>query len=117
MQKGLGSFLNSGGGDRSSMQSSFSELEGGLNNDPHHPLIQQVKNNCGLQVDNQARMYTQQATGSQRENANNDPRGLSSIFGSFGERQQGGRGIGNLIGGVLGGSSGGNNQDSTEQPK
>lgn len=64
MQKGLGTFLNSGGGDRSSMlSSSFSELEGGLNNDSHHLLIQQVKNNCGLQDDNQARMYTQQATG------------------------------------------------------
>jgi hypothetical protein len=85
MQNGLGSFLNSGGGDRSLMQSSFFELEGGLNNDPHHPLIQQVKNNCGLQDDNQARMYTQQATGSLRENANNDPQGLSSIFRSFGE--------------------------------
>jgi hypothetical protein len=54
--------MNSGGGDRSSIHSSFSELEGGLNNDPHHPLIQQVKNNCGLQDDNQARMYTLQAT-------------------------------------------------------
>jgi hypothetical protein len=73
MQKGLGNFMNSGGNDRGSMQSSFSELEGGLNNDPHHPLVQQVKNNCGLQDDNQARMYTQQATGLLRENANNDP--------------------------------------------
>src|ERR671910_1498928 len=75
MQKGLGSFMNSGGGDRGSMQSSFSELEGGLNNDLLHPLVQQVKNNCGLQDDNnQARMYTQQATGLlARENANNDP--------------------------------------------
>lgn len=118
MQKGLGSFMNSGGNDRGgSMQSSFSELEGGLNNDPRHPLVQQVKNNCGLQDDNQARMYTQQATGFLRENANNDPQGLSSIFGSLGERQQGGGRIGNLIGGMLGGSSGGNNQDSTEQPK
>jgi hypothetical protein len=58
MQKGLGSFMNSEGGDKNSMQSSFSELEVGLNNDPHHPLVQQVKNKCGLQDDNQARMYT-----------------------------------------------------------
>ena len=50
-------------------------------------------------------MYTQQATGSLRDNANNDPQGLSSIFHSFGERQQSGGGIGNLIGGMLGGSS------------
>jgi hypothetical protein len=41
MQKGLGGFMNSGGGDRNAMQSSFSELEGGLN-DPRHPLVQQV---------------------------------------------------------------------------
>jgi hypothetical protein len=117
MQKGLGSFMNSGGNDRGSMQSSFSELEGGLNNDPRHPLVQQVKNNCGLQDDNQARMYTQQATGFLRENANNDPQGLSSLFGSFGGGQQGGGGIGNLVGGMLGGGSGDNNQDSTQQPK
>jgi len=117
MQKGLGSFMNSGGNNRGSMQSSFSELEGGLNNDPRHPLVQQVKNNCGLQDDNQARMYTQQATGFLRENANNDPQGLSSLFGSFGGGQQGGGGIGNLVGGMLGGGSGDNNQDSTQQPK
>jgi hypothetical protein len=101
MQNELGSFLNSGGGDRSLMQSSFSELEGGLNNDPHRTLIQQVKNNCGLQDDNQARMYTPQTTESLRENANNDPQGLSSIFRGFGERQQSSGGIGNLIGGML----------------
>jgi hypothetical protein len=98
---------------------SFSELEGGLNNDPRHPLVQQVKNNCGLQDDNQARMYTQQATGLLRENANNDPQGLSSLFGSFGGGglgQQGG-GIGNLVGGMLGGGGNNNNQDPTQQRK
>src|ERR671915_782555 len=116
MQKGLGNFMNSGGGDRNSMQSSFSELEGGLS-DPRHPLVQQVKNNCGLQDDNQARMYTQQATGLLRENANNDPQGLSSLFGSFGgggQQQQGG-GIGNLVGGMLGGG-GGNNNNNNQDP-
>jgi hypothetical protein len=119
MQKGLGSFMNSGGGDRNSMQSSFSELEGGLN-DPRHPLVQQVKNNTGLQDDNQARMYTQQATGLLRENANNDPQGLSSLLGSFGggglgQQQQGG-GIGNLVGGLLGGDNN-DNQDPRQQPQ
>lgn len=115
MQKGLGSFMNSGGGDRNSMQSSFSELEGGINNDPRHPLVQQIKNNCGLQDDNQARMYTQQATGLLRENANNDPQGLSSLLGSFGGggQQQGG-GIGNLVGGLLGGGNN-DNQDPRQQ--
>jgi hypothetical protein len=119
MQKGLGSFMNSGGGDRGSMQSSFSELEGGLNNDPRHPLVQRVKNNCGLQDDNQARMYTQQATGLLRENANNDPQGLSSLLGSFGGgggQQQQGSGIGNLVGGMLGGgNNNNNNQDPSQQ--
>jgi hypothetical protein len=121
MQKGLGSFMNSGGGDRNSMQSSFSELEGGINNDPRHPLVQQVKNNCGLQDDNQARMYTQQATGFLSEHANNDPQGLSSLFGSLGgaggggTQQQGGGGIGNVVGGLLGGGSNNDNQDPGQQ--
>jgi hypothetical protein len=115
MQKGLGSFMNSGGGDRNSMQSSFSDLEGGINNDPRHPLVQQVKNNCGLQDDNQARMYTQQATGLLRENANNDPQGMSSLFGSFGGRQQQGGGIGNVVGGLLGGGDNNDNQDPRQQ--
>jgi hypothetical protein len=115
MQKGLGSFMNSGGGDRNSMQSSFSELEGGINNDPRHPLVQQVKNNCGLQDDNQARMYTQQATGLLRENANNDPQGMSSLFGSFGGGQQQGGGIGNVVGGLLGGGDNNDNQDPRQQ--
>jgi hypothetical protein len=122
MQKGLGSFMNSAGGDRNSMQSSFSELEGGINNDPRHPLVQQVKNNCGLQDDNQARMYTQQATGLLRENANNDPQGLSSLFGSFGgaggrggaQQQGGGGGIGDMVGGLLGG---GGNNDNNQDPR
>ena len=114
MQKGLGSFMNSGGSDRGSMQSSFSELEGGLN-DRHHPLVQQVKNNCGIQDDNQARMYTQQATGLLRENANNDPQGLSSLFGSFGGGGQQQGGIGNMVGGLLGGGSGDNQNPSQQQ--
>src|SRR5918999_1884470 len=114
MQKGLGNFMNSGGGDRNSMQSSFSELEGGLS-DSRHPLVQQVKNNCGLQDDNQARMYTQQATGLLRENTNNDPQGLSSLFGSFGGGGQQQGGISNLVGGLLGGGSGDNQNPSQQQ--
>jgi hypothetical protein len=123
MQKGLGSFMNSGGSDRGSMQSSFSELQGGLN-DPRHPLVQQVKNNCGIQDDNQARMYTQQATGLLSEHANNDPQGLSSLFGSLGgggglgglgQQQQGG-GIGDMVGGLLGGGGdSGDNQNPSQQ--
>jgi hypothetical protein len=51
-----------------------------LNNDPHHPLVQQVKSNCVLQDDNPARLYTQQATGFLRENATNDPQGQLTIW-------------------------------------
>ncbi len=104
------------------MQSAFSELDGGLNNDPRHPLVQQVKNNCGFQDDNQARMYTQQATGQLRENANNDPQGLSSLFGNFlggggaaGGQQQGG--IGNLVGPLLGARGSGGAADSNQDPR
>jgi len=117
MQKGFGSFMNSGGGDKNSMQSSFSELEREINNDPRHQLVQQVKTNCGIKDDNQARTYTQQATGFLSENANNDPQGLSSLFGSFGgggQQHQGG-GIGNLVGGLLGGSNDDYNQDPRQQ--
>jgi hypothetical protein len=76
--------------------------------------VQQVKNNAGLQDDNQARMYTQQATGLLRENANNDPQGLSSLLGSFGGGGQQGGGIGNLVGGLLGGDNN-DNQDPRQQ--
>jgi hypothetical protein len=62
-------------------------------------------------------MYTQQATGLLRENANNDPQGLSSLLGSFvreGQQQQGD--IGNLFGDLLGGGgSGGDNQNPSQQ--
>ena len=75
--------------------------------------MQQVKNNAGLQDDNQARMYTQQATGLLRENANNDPQGLISLLGSFGGGGQQGGGIGNLVGGLLGGDNN-DNQDPRE---
>jgi hypothetical protein len=83
--------------------------------------VQQVKNNAGLQDDNQARMYTQQATGLLRENANNDPQGLSSLLGSFGggglgRQQQEGGGIGNLVGGLLGGDNN-DNQGPRQQPQ
>ncbi|AFU57166.1 hypothetical protein Ngar_c02180 [Candidatus Nitrososphaera gargensis Ga9.2] len=52
MQKGIGSFLSSGGNDKGSMQSALSQLDGGLNN-IEHPLVQQVKQNANLRDDNQ----------------------------------------------------------------
>lgn len=101
MQKGIGSFLNSGGSDTGSLQSALSHLGGNVS-DPSHPLVQQVKDNSGIQDQNQAKQYTQQAIGLLKEHAGNDPQGLSSLLGGFmGNNQQGG--IGDLVGGFLGG--------------
>jgi hypothetical protein len=47
MQKGIGSFLNSSGGDAGSLQSALSSLAGNIQ-DPAHPLIQQVRSNSGI---------------------------------------------------------------------
>jgi hypothetical protein len=49
MQRGLGGFLGSGGSDRSSMTSALSQLRTDAANDPNHQLIQQVRQNSGLQ--------------------------------------------------------------------
>jgi hypothetical protein len=120
MQKGVGSFMDPGGGV-GAQRTPHSLSWRGINNDPRHPSVQQIKQNCGLQDDNPARVYTQQATGMLRDHANNDPQGLSSLFGSFGgggSQQQDGGGVDNLVGGLLGGSassSGDSNQDSRQQ--
>ena len=88
MQKGLGTFHEFWWRRQKFNAVSHSpSLEGGLN-DPRHPLVQQVKNNAGLQDDNQARMYTQQATGLLRENANNDPQGLRLTTWQFRRRRR-----------------------------
>jgi hypothetical protein len=52
-----------------------------------------------------------------RENANNDPQGMSSLFGSLDWGQQQGAGIGNLVSGLLGGGGGAdsNQQDPKQQ--
>jgi hypothetical protein len=96
MQKGIGSFLGSGGKDQGSIKSALSQL-GDENLNKDHALVRQVQHDAGLRDDNQARQYTQQAVGMLRENADNDPQGLSSLLGNFG----GGKGfdIGSLTGG------------------
>ena len=100
MQRGIGSFLNSGGSDAGSLQSALSHLGGNIQ-DPNHPLGQQVKNNSGIQDPNQAKQYTQQAIGLLKEHADSDQQGLSSLLGGFtGNSQQGG--IGDLVGGFTG---------------
>jgi hypothetical protein len=98
MQKGIGSFLNSGGSDKGSMQSALSQLDGNASN-PQSDLVQQVKQKCNLRDDNEAKQYTQQAVGLLRNKADDDPQGLSSVFGSLG----GQGGIGSMVGGLLGG--------------
>src|SRR5919205_3068861 len=104
MQKGLSSFLGSGGSDQVSMKSALSQLQNDANNDPNHPLIQQVKNDTGLQDNNQARQYTQQAVSMLNEHADNNPQGLHSMFGNFANSK--GFDLGSMLGGIGGSSSG-----------
>ncbi|UVS69632.1 hypothetical protein [Nitrososphaera viennensis] len=105
MQKGAGNIISSGGTNAdSSLQSILSQLTSGLN-DPGNPLVQQVKKDGGLNDDNQARQYTQQAVDVPKESASKDSAGLSSLIGSFlGTNYQGG-GVGDIIGGLLGGGA------------
>ena len=107
MQKGLSSFLGSGGNDKGSMKSALSQLQNDANNDPNHPLVQQVKNDSGLQDNNQARQYTQQAVSMLNEHADNNPQGLHSMFGSFANSK--GFDLGNILGGIGGGGSNSSN--------
>src|ERR671926_1004714 len=100
MQKGLSSFLGSGGNDKGSMKSALSQLQNDANNDPNHPLVQQVKNDSGLQDNNQARQYTQQAISMLNEHADNNPQGLHSIFGNVASTK--GFDLGSMLGGIGG---------------
>ena len=58
MQRGLNSFLGSGGNDQGSMNTALSQLQNRTTSDPDNPLIPQVKSNAGLQDDNQTKLYT-----------------------------------------------------------
>jgi hypothetical protein len=109
MQKGLSSFLGSGGNDQGSMGSALSQLQNDANNDPNHPLVQQVKNDSGLQDNIQARQYTQQALSMLNEHADNNPQGLQSMFGNFANSK------GFDLGGGLGGIGGGAKQQKKQQ--
>jgi hypothetical protein len=64
------------------LASSFSELDWGLNNDPRHPLVQQVKITAAYNMTIKQDRYMQHATGMIRENANNGPQGMRSLFGN-----------------------------------
>ena len=112
MQKGFSSFLGSGGGDQGSMKSALSQLQNDAN-DPNHPLVQQVKNDSGLQDNNQARQYTQQAIGMLNEHADNNPQGLQSMFGNFANSK--GFDLGSILGTMGGGGSGSNSQQRRKQ--
>jgi hypothetical protein len=92
----------------SSLQSAISQLMSSSANNPNHPLVQEVKSKAGLQDDNQAKQYTQQALGVLHENAGEDSQGFRSLIGSLlgGKGQQGkgeGGGLGDIVGGLLGG--------------
>lgn len=96
MQKGLGGFLGSGGNDRDSMKSALAQLQN-QTADPNNDLVQQVKRNCHLQDDNQARQYTQQAVNVLREDTDREPQGLQSVFRNMAGNQ--GFDLGGLLGG------------------
>jgi hypothetical protein len=107
VQKGIGSFLSSGGSDKNSLQSALSHLTGRIK-DTNHPLVQQVKSNSGTSDSNQAKQYTQQGIGVLNDHAGKDAQGLSSILGGIAgggggsSSSQGGMGdIANLAGGLL----------------
>lgn len=104
MQKGIGSFLSSGGNDTGSLQSALSHLEGNIQ-DPGHPLVQQVKDNSGLKDPAQAKQYTQQALALLKQHAGSDPQGTSSLLGGLLNSQGSGSGIEDLVGGFLGGKN------------
>lgn len=99
MQKGLGNMLSSGGSDTKGLKSVLSEL-GGQVNDPNNPLVQQVQREAHLNDPNQAKRYTQEAINVIRENADNNPQDLSSLFKSVGHE----KGLDDLIRGFVGGS-------------
>lgn len=111
MQRGLSSFLGSSGRDQSSMKSALSQLQNQVNNDPNHPLVQQVRSNTGMQDNNQARLYTQQAINTLNDHADNNPQAMHSTFGNFASSK--GFDIGSLLGG--GGSSSSQQQQKKQQ--
>lgn len=68
MQRGLGSLLNSGGNDQSSIKSALSQLQNQVN-DSNHPLVHQVKVNSLFQDNYQAKQYAQLAINMLNEHA------------------------------------------------
>lgn len=102
--------ISSSSSSSSPLQSAISQLMSLSANNPSHPLVQEVKSKAGLQDDNQAKQYTQQALGVLHENAGKDSQGFGSLIGSFlgGKGQQGkgeeggGGGLGDIVGGLLG---------------
>jgi hypothetical protein len=79
MQRGIGSFLNSGGKDKGSMTAALSQLKGDTNN-TNHELVQKVKNSSGIKDDQQAKQYTQQALNMLQEHTENNPQEVHSAL-------------------------------------
>jgi hypothetical protein len=104
MQKGLSSFLGSGGSDGGAggLKSALSGL-GEMKRD--HPLVQHVQKNAGIQDSDQAAQYTQHGVNVLNEEADSNPQGIQSLLGGFlgkggggSGQQQGGGGLGDLLG-------------------
>lgn len=121
MQRGLSSFLGSGGSDQNSMKTALTQLQNQVSNDPNHPLIQQVRSDAGLQDNNQAKQYTQQALNTLNDHTENNPQELHSVFGNIASSK--GFDIGSLlrggssggIGGLLGGAEGNTSSNTSSQ--
>lgn len=61
MNRGIGSFLHSRGQNKDSMNTALNQIQTETANNPDHQLVQQIKSSTGIQDDNQARQYIQQA--------------------------------------------------------
>lgn len=97
MQRGIGSFLNSGGSDKSGMKNALSKLQGDASN-PDHDLVQQVKNNSGISDNGQAQQYTQQALSMLQEHTEDNPGQVRSALESHASQK--GFDLGSLLRGL-----------------
>ncbi|MEO9320515.1 MAG: hypothetical protein ABI361_07570 [Nitrososphaera sp.] len=107
MNRGIGSFLHSRGQNKDSMNTALNQIQTETANNPDHQLVQQIKSSTGLQDDNQARQYIQQAVEFMKEHTNNNPEAMHSAFTNYADNQ------GMNLGGMLSGF-GGNSQPKKE---
>lgn len=98
MNRGIGSFLHSRGQNQQHMQSALSQIQSDTANNPDHELVQQVKQSTGIQDDNQARQYIQQAVSFMNQHAQNNPQAMHSAFTDYANSN--GMDLGNMLSGA-----------------